>query len=95
MFDPSKLDLDLNENLDNNSKKEIEKESNKTEKEIELKTENIDILGNLNDSISDKLENNSVIKEFEKSSLNQNKEEMKKSTENKNENSENEKNKEI
>jgi len=95
MFDPSKLDLDLNENLDNNSKKEIEKKSNKTEKEIELKPENIDILGNLNDSISYKLENNSVIKEFEKSSLNQNKEEMKKSTENKNENSENEKNKEI
>jgi len=53
MFDPSKLDLDLENTEENNSKKE----------EIK-KTETNDILSDLNNSVSEKLEDNSVLKNF-------------------------------
>jgi len=56
MFDPSKLDLDLDNTEENNSKKEDIK-----------KTETNDVLGDLNDSISEKLENKSVLKDFNNS----------------------------
>ncbi len=60
MFDPSKLDLDLENNEENNSKKKIEEQpSNNLEKENNSKTN--DVLGNLNDSIENKLENESVL----------------------------------
>jgi hypothetical protein len=81
MFDPSKLDLDLDENLDNNSKKEVEKKSIETTNK-ELKPENNDVLGNLNDSISDKLENDSVIKKFEEPNSNEEKKEDTENTQN-------------
>ncbi len=64
MFDPSKLDLDLDNTEENNSKKEIEKKTvEKSENENNAKT--TEVSGNLNDSIEKTLENDSVLEDFE------------------------------